>query len=140
MNDQPARILMFEDNVPDVYLLREALKAAGVQFQLTHISDGEQAIQFLSAAGAGRAAAPDLVLLDLNLPKIDGHALLERIRGNERLERIPVVVFTASESPRDRQEMAALGVDHYLTKPPDLEQFMQVGEMIRQLLEKERRS
>jgi len=132
----PARILMFEDNVPDVYLLREALKAAGVEFHLTHISDGEQALRFLEDRAA--EAPPDLVLMDLNLPKIDGQVLLEHIRGSPGLERVPVMVFTSSESPADRRQASALGVDHYLTKPPDLEQFMRVGEMIRELLERKR--
>lgn len=120
-------ILVAEDNPADVYLLREALLAGAspAAIDLTIVGDGEQAIEHLSS----QSTAPrlDLIVLDLNLPKSDGLEVLRYIRSRPDLAGIPVVIFTSSDSPRDRGAIEDLGADSFLTKPSDLDSFLAVG-------------
>src|SRR5688572_3027310 len=98
------RFLVVEDNPSDVYLLREALSLQGTQVDLTVVSDGEQALKFVQRKGEFQdAATPDLVVLDLNLPKSDGGDVLRCIREDTSYSGVPVVVLTSSDSPRDRK-------------------------------------
>ncbi len=90
MSDEPARILVVEDNPTDVYILQKALERAQVTFELTHLENGEAAMEFL----LGQARLPDLIVLDINLPRITGDELLRHIRKSPCLERIPVIVLT----------------------------------------------
>lgn len=121
-------ILLVEDNPDDVELTRIAFEEAKVANLLHVVSDGAEALDYLFARGkhAGRAAAPlpSLVLLDLNLPKVDGREVLQAIRGNEATRKLPVVVLTTSAEPFDIDATYALGVNSYIRKPVDFEQFV----------------
>ena len=123
----PIDILLVEDNPGDVRLTIEALKDGKVRNRLSVVQDGVEALAFLRREGkyAG-APRPDLILLDLNLPKKDGRAVLSEIKADEHLKRIPVVVLTTSSSEQDILKTYELHANCYITKPVDLEQFIEV--------------
>ncbi|HXB74111.1 MAG TPA: response regulator [Candidatus Acidoferrales bacterium] len=129
-------ILLAEDNSADVYLIREALKEHGVECPVRLASDGKDVLQMISAE-APPCEAPDfgLIILDLNLPRHDGIEILERLRENESLAHVPVVVLTSSDSPRDRLIATQLGAARFLRKPSNLEQFLSLGAVFKELLE-----
>lgn len=126
MSDKP--ILLVEDNPDDVELTRIAFAEAKIANPLVVVGDGAEAIDFLFARGqyADRAGAPlpSIVLLDLNLPKVDGREVLQTIRANEKTRSLPVVVLTTSAEPFDVEASYALGVNSYIQKPVDFEQFV----------------
>ncbi len=129
------RILLVEDNPADTYLLRLALAKTGLTIQLTVIEDGAEALAL--ARGEGKYAAtpvPDLALLDLNLPKVGGVAILEAMRHNQNLCHVPVAVITSSAAPRDQTKITELGIRHYITKPGTLREFMQIGQVLKEIL------
>jgi len=130
-------ILLVEDNVGDVFLFREALSSAGLNCELTVISDGAEALEFVNNA-ARSTGIPDLAVLDLNLPKVEGTEVLEAIRSNSELSHIPVAVMTSSPSPRDRARAVQLGAKRFITKPLDLEEFLHIGIVLRDLLAESR--
>jgi two-component system response regulator len=121
-------ILLVEDNPDDVELTRIAFDEAKIANRLIVASDGVEALDYLFARGrhADRDPAdlPSIVLLDLNLPKIDGREVLQEIRNNERTKTLPVVVLTTSTEPFDVEASYALGVNSYIQKPVDFEQFV----------------
>lgn len=121
-------ILLVEDNPDDVELTRLAFDEAKIANQLAVVNDGAEALDYLFARGrfADRDAAdlPSLVLLDLNLPKVDGREVLQAIRANEATRSLPVVVLTTSTEPFDVEATYALGVNSYIQKPVDFEQFV----------------
>jgi two-component system response regulator len=121
-------ILLVEDNPDDVELTRIAFEEAKVANLLRVVSDGAEALDYLFARGrhADRdpEALPSLVLLDLNLPKVDGREVLQAIRGNPATHTLPVVVLTTSAEPFDIDATYALGVNSYIRKPVDFEQFV----------------
>jgi two-component system response regulator len=121
-------ILLVEDNPDDVELTRLAFDEAKIANQLAVVSDGAEALDYLFARGrfADRDPAdlPSLVLLDLNLPKVDGREVLQAIRANEATRSLPVVVLTTSTEPFDVEATYALGVNSYIQKPVDFEQFV----------------
>jgi two-component system, chemotaxis family, response regulator Rcp1 len=120
-------ILLIEDNPGDVRLTREALKEGKVWNRLSVASDGEVALAFLHREGEfADAPKPDLILLDLNLPRKDGREVLAEIKQDERLANIPVVVLTTSKAEEDILRSYKLHANCYITKPVDLEQFMTV--------------
>ena len=124
---QPIEVLLVEDNPGDVRLTREALRDGKVQNNLSVVPDGVEALAFLRRQGKYAAAPrPDLILLDLNLPKKDGREVLEDIKADPALQRIPVVVLTSSEAERDIAQAYALHANCYITKPVDLDQFITV--------------
>jgi two-component system, chemotaxis family, response regulator Rcp1 len=124
---QPINILLVEDNPGDVRLTVEALKEGRVRNQLSVVSDGVEALAFLRNQGQySDAPRPDLMLLDLNLPKKDGREVLAEIKADPALRRIPVVVLTTSEAEADVLKSYALHANCYITKPVDLEQFINV--------------
>ena len=129
---QTFRILLIDDNDADVYLLRRALEKAGLAIELTVLKDGAEGLAF--ARGEDESARPDLVVLDLNLPKSGGADVLRAMKGNPVLASVPVVVMSSSASKAEQAVIADLGVAKYLTKPPDLAGFMKVGEMFREVL------
>jgi DNA-binding response OmpR family regulator len=98
-------------------------------------SDGEKAAQFVSEVNAGKIRHPSLVVLDLNLPRIDGRDVLQRIREGEAWRNVPVIVFSSSDSTRDREATATLGATMYLRKPSNLDEFLQVGRLLKHQLE-----
>lgn len=121
-------ILLVEDNPDDVELTRLAFAEAGPEHRLHAVSDGVEALEYLLARGrhAGRAAAdlPALVLLDLNLPRMDGRDVLKAIRADPATQRLPVVVVTTSAEPFDVDQAYALGANSYIQKPLEFEQFV----------------
>jgi DNA-binding response OmpR family regulator len=115
-------------------LVREAIRMENLPLKVYVAQDGEVAVNFIEAAEKDQAApCPDLVLLDLNLPKIDGLDVLRRIRASERCNAIPVLVITSSNSPSDRSGAASLGAA-YFQKPVSYDEFIKVGPVIRQFL------
>jgi chemotaxis family two-component system response regulator Rcp1 len=124
---QPIEILLVEDNPGDARLAIESLKDAKVSNNLHWVQDGVQAMAFLRRLGQYSAAPrPDVVLLDLNLPKKDGREVLAEIKTDENLRRIPVVILTVSSDERDILETYDLHANCYVTKPIDLDQFLEV--------------
>ena len=124
-------ILLVEDNAGDVRLTREALREADVTVGLTAVPDGDQALAFLRGEGAHAAATrPDLILLDLNLPKKNGLEVLEEIKRDPELCRIPVIMLTTSSSARDIAACYDRGVNCYVVKPLDLDDFTRLVQAI----------
>ena len=121
-------ILLVEDNPDDVELTRIAFNEAKIANSLTVVTDGAEALDYLFARGAhadrNPADLPSIVLLDLNLPKVNGREVLEAIRSNEATKTLPVVVLTTSAEPFDVETSYALGVNSYIQKPVDFEQFV----------------
>lgn len=131
-------ILLVEDNPADVFLIEEALRTHQVEFKLQWIADGEQALTAFQNSG-GFDTIPDLILLDLNLPRVDGKEILARIRQVGSLDQTRVAVLTSSDSPSDRRDAETLGADCYIKKPPTLDEFLAIGGVIKDLVA-ERRS
>jgi len=118
------RILLVEDNAGDVRLTREALREAGVAVELVAVPDGDQALAFLRNEGEHAGAArPDVILLDLNLPKKNGLEVLEEIKGDPELRRTPVIMLTTSAAAGDVTACYDRGVNCYVVKPLDLDDF-----------------
>ena len=121
-------ILLVEDNPDDVELTRIAFAEAKVANHLVVVGDGVEALDYLFARGQYAHRDPDdlpsIVLLDLNLPKVDGREVLQAIRANEKTRALPVVVMTTSTEPFDVEASYALGVNSYIRKPVDFEQFV----------------
>ena len=123
----PIEILLVEDNLPDVRLTLEALKDAKVRNNLHVTHDGVEAMAFLRNEGQFKdAPRPDLILLDLNLPRKDGREVLDEIKKDERLEHIPVVILTTSQAEQDILRSYHLRANAFITKPVDLDQFFRV--------------
>lgn len=130
-----ARILVIEDNSADVFLLGRALDKQARRFEMICLADGDVALAFIRREGAyANAAIPDLILVDLNLPKCDGERLLREIRNSKHLVGVPVCVWSSSQSRRDRDLLVELGVVRFITKPSGLDQFMQIGKILTDLL------
>ena len=123
------RIVVIEDNAPDVFLLKEALAQANVDCELLSLADGEQARTYL--LNCTLEHAPDLLLVDLNLPKLNGSEILELIRRQASLARVPVVVWSSFS---DKRLIGQFGVKHFFTKPCSLDAFVEIGEVIRGIL------
>lgn len=133
--ERPARIVVVEDNGPDVFLLQRALNQQDLRFELTHLEDGGKALAFIHREGVyADAADPDLILVDLNLPKYDGEDILREIRDAKHLAGVPVCAWSSSQSRRDRALLTELGVARFITKPSGLDQFMEIGKIIKELL------
>ncbi len=121
-------VLLVEDSAEDAEMTLRALRKHHLANRLHHVKDGEEALAFLFATGtfAGRdpESGPKLVLLDLKLPKVDGHEVLRRLRSDERTRLTPVVVLTSSNEDRDVVESYKLGVNSYIVKPVDFDKFL----------------
>jgi CheY-like chemotaxis protein len=126
-NDQPIEILLVEDNPGDVRLTLEVMKDARVRNHMSMVKDGVEALAFLRREGDfADAPRPDLILLDLNLPKKDGREVLADIKADPTLRRIPVVVLTVSKDEEDILKSYDLYANCYVTKPINMEQFIAV--------------
>lgn len=124
MNPKPFHVLLVEDNPGDVELTRDALKDGKLFVNLSVVEDGEKALQFLRRAEPyPNAPRPDLILLDLNLPRKDGREVLAEIKQDPLLRNIPVVVLTTSDAERDIARSYDLGCNCYATKPVGLDEF-----------------
>jgi len=120
-------ILLVEDNEGDARLAKEAMRDSKIRNTLHHVVDGEEAMAFLRKEGVyAKSPRPDLILLDLNLPKKDGRQVLSEIKDDENLKRIPVVILTVSSAEEDILKSYNLHANCYITKPIDLGQFMKV--------------
>jgi CheY-like chemotaxis protein len=127
----PVEILLVEDNPGDVRLTQEALKEGKVYNNLHWAKDGVEALEFLKRQGKhAKAPRPDIILLDLNLPKKDGREVLAVIKNDAELKHIPVVVLTTSEAEEDVLKSYSLHANCYVTKPVDLEKFIHVVQSI----------
>ena len=122
---QPVEILLVEDNLADIRLTQEAFKDGKVTNNLNVMRDGVEAVDYLKKKGKyHKAARPDIILLDLNLPKKNGHEVLEVIKADEDLKRIPVIVLTVSDDEKDIYKAYIRHANCYITKPVDLAKFL----------------
>ena len=134
-NGHAARIFVIEDNGADVFLLARALKKQELRFELVHLPNGSEALAFIHRQGVwAEAALPDLILMDLNLARYTGEDILREIRAAEHLGGIPVCAWSSSGSRRDGALLKDLGVSQFITKPSGLDQFMEIGAIIKKLL------
>jgi chemotaxis family two-component system response regulator Rcp1 len=134
VTEQKIRILLAEDNDGDVFLVRRALEKRGLPHELVVSHNGEEALTWLDGHAENTDWAPDLILLDLNLPRIDGAQLLSHIRKSDSFSDTPVIVLTSSDSPKDRQMALELGANLYFRKPTDLASFMDLGRIVEETL------
>ena len=123
-------ILLVEDNPADVKITERAVKDSGIAVELIVVRDGQEAVDYLLRQGRFEDAPawrnPDLILLDLNLPRMSGREVLERLRATTSLRAVPVVVLTTSRRQEDVQQMYAAGANTYIEKPPDFQRFVRV--------------
>lgn len=126
-HSRPAEVLLVEDNIGDAILTREGFERSQLQVNLHHVEDGEECLAFLRKEGRHAAApTPDIILLDLNLPLMDGREVLAELVADQALRHLPVVVLTTSTSDLDIQRMYELRCNSYIVKPVDFEQFQRV--------------
>lgn len=128
------RILIAEDNEADLFLLREALDAAGLKFQAQIASNGERVLAAVDQMAEEAAPKVDAMILDLNLTTHGGIEILKHVRAIPQLAQIPIVVLTSSASPVDRERAERLGANAFFQKSMDLDTFMQLGQQIATLL------
>jgi chemotaxis family two-component system response regulator Rcp1 len=127
----PVEILLVEDNEGDVHLTKQALEKAKVRNNVHVVGDGVEAMSFLRhEAPFEKSPRPDVILLDLNLPLMDGREVLQELKNDPALRTIPVVVMTTSSAEEDVLKSYALAANCYVTKPVDLKQFLHVVESI----------
>jgi CheY-like chemotaxis protein len=123
-------ILLVEDNPAEVVITQRALRDSALQVELVVARDGQEAVDYLFQQGVHANSptwrCPDLILLDLNLPRLSGRQVLERIRATPHLRKVPVVVLTTSRHPQDIEDMYTAGANTYIQKPQDFSQFVQV--------------
>jgi CheY-like chemotaxis protein len=124
-----------EDSKADLFLIRDAIKSAGIVAEIYVVQDGQEAIHFLDRAENSPAQpCPDLVLLDLNIPRRDGTEVLRQLRQNKICRNSRVLVVTSSDSSRDREAVNALGIDGYFRKPSAYAEFLKLGPIVKSLL------
>jgi chemotaxis family two-component system response regulator Rcp1 len=136
---QQLSLLLVEDSPADVFV-KEAMRQEGLSFQMEVADDGETAIRILDRVDIESSGEhPNLVLLDVNIPRRDGTQVLQRLRQSPRCGKIPVVMISSSDSPADRKRAIDMGATEYFRKPSNLEEFMQLGRLVRRLHEAESR-
>lgn len=124
-------ILIVEDNKADVFLIQEAIAGAEIEAEMTVVQDGREATDIIDAADVDeKVASPDVVLLDLNLPKKSGFEVLQHLQASRRFKQARVVIVTSSDSAKDRAQAQALGAHAYFRKPSDFEEFMKLGKVV----------
>jgi DNA-binding response OmpR family regulator len=127
--------LLAEDSLPDALIVREALRQEGLELDVNIAADGERAMAFLHESERDPdAPCPSAMLLDLNLPKMDGFEILRAIRASRKFKDIPVLVVTSSDSPEDRARLTELGAS-YFQKPVTYTKFIRIGSVIKAFLE-----
>ncbi len=131
--EKQVRIILAEDNPGDVFLVRRALEKKGIAHELIVACNGEEAMVLLRRAGNG-ADAPQLIMLDLNLPKLDGNQILFRIRHMPAFDRTPVIVLTSADTRANRDRAFALGANAFFSKPTDLASLAQLAEGVEKTL------
>jgi CheY-like chemotaxis protein len=131
-----AFVLVVEDNRGDVFLVERAVEFHKLPVKLTVVEDGEQALKYLELVEADETTpCPSLVLLDLNLPKRPGTEVLRRLRSAGRCRDIPVIVLTSSDSAADRKMATEFGATRYFRKPTSYDEFLKIGEVMREVLQ-----
>lgn len=130
--EPPVRILLIEDNAPDIRLTTEALRQGAAVVDLTVARDGVEALDLLRHNDSPPALLPDLILLDLNLPRKDGREVLRAVKSDPALVHVPIIILTTSSAERDVLESYRLGANAYVVKPVDLDRFFAVVEAIHQ--------
>jgi two-component system, chemotaxis family, response regulator Rcp1 len=129
------QIFLAEDNPGDVMLVQHVLATHGIQCDLQVVGDGAEALAFVASMGLpGEKPFPDLFLVDLNLPKVDGAAIIRELRKRPESNRSPIIVITSSSADRDRQRAAELGVSRYFRKPSSLQAYLELGTVIREVM------
>ena len=130
-----SHVLVVEDNDSDIFLIREALAATGMVLSVHLAKDGEQAVRFLDKAEhTADAPCPALVLLDINLPKLQGGDVLRHLRELSRCERTKVLVVSTAASTQDRDRMIKLGANGYFRKPSRYDDFMKLSDVVKAML------
>jgi chemotaxis family two-component system response regulator Rcp1 len=130
------KIWLVEDSATDVYVIREVLRAAEFECDLRVITDGDAALSWLEEVDAGEdTRPPDLVMLDLNLPKVPGIEVLSALRRSPSMSKVPVVIVTSSNSPSDLKAIRDRGATAYFRKPHNLDEFMTLPTVLRQALD-----
>lgn len=120
----PFEILLVEDDPADAGLAKRALRDGRILCNVTHVRDGVEAMEYLRRQGSfAGAARPDLILLDLNMPRMDGREVLQEMKADEELKTIPVVILTTSDVDRDVNASYLLGANSFITKPMDMDAF-----------------
>ena len=128
-------LLLAEDNLPDALLVREAIQLERLPLDVHLVPDGDHALRFLEKAEHdAEAPCPHVVVLDLNLPKVDGLTVLKRIRSSVKFRDIPVLVVSSSDAPADRKGAAELNA-RYFRKPPSYGEFLKIGAVLKAILE-----
>jgi two-component system, chemotaxis family, response regulator Rcp1 len=130
---RPVSVLIVEDNPADVWLIQESLRQAELPHDSKVIDDGEEACKFLNQC-ATDGGAPDVVILDLNIPRVDGAAILSLMEANRSLRETPVAILSSSRAPNDIALAGKLQNATYIVKPSDLDAFLDIGKQIRNLL------
>jgi DNA-binding response OmpR family regulator len=125
---------LVEDNPGDVALIREALAENDIQAEIILLDDGEKAYRYFQALDQNQGVCPDLVLLDLNLPKMSGWEVLEFVRRSSKCRHVSVAVLSSSDAAIDKLQAERLGANRYIRKPSDLEDFIHIGAIIRAVL------
>lgn len=130
------QLLLIEDNPADSNLVEEALTDAQIDYSLRLFDDGAAAIEFIRRLDADPSGVgPDLILLDLNLPKVSGEEVLKGIRSSRKCRSAKVMIISSSDAPADREGAMKLGASEYFRKPSNLDQFMELGQRVRSMLE-----
>lgn len=132
--NEPVKVLLAETNPADVLMIREALKLQQMDFELWVQYDGEQMMRCIDRLEADELPRPDVVLLNLDLPRAGGEGVLERVRRSEKLGDVPIVIVTSSDTPEERERTARLGAAQYFRKPADYEAFMHLGAVIKGMI------
>jgi CheY-like chemotaxis protein len=128
--------LLAEDNRADALIIQEAIEVYGLPVDLHIVEDGQKAFDFIQGAeDDSNAPCPQVLILDLNLPKRTGKEVLQRVRRSVKCKAIPVLVITSSDSPKDRAEVADLGAHHYFRKSSSYDEYLKVGEVLRDILQ-----
>jgi CheY-like chemotaxis protein len=132
---RPLQVLLIEDSLADVMLMRQALEEHVGDFAARTIGDAEEAVLYVEKLCASPdEPCPDVVLLDLNLPKGDGLEFLHALRDSQKCSQTAVIVVTSSDSPVDRARAAAMGAARYFRKPSDLDEFLMLGGVVKEVL------
>ena len=127
-------VVVAEDNVGDVFLVKEAVAATKLDVDLYFFSDGDETVHFFARIDEDSVVCPELLLLDLNIPKRDGFQVLSYLRSSKRCAGIRAVVMTSSSARADREKSASFKVDSYFNKPGTYAEFLMLGDVIRQLI------